>query len=78
MPVRRRPLILQAPVTHSEKRAKKKDPIKFVLFVNVVALRFYFFCSCDLNEERAEWEERRGQAAPRQRQRKDRVDVHIC
>ena len=49
-----------------------------VLFVNVAPLRFYFVCSCDLNEERAGWEERRGEAVPRQRQRKDRVDVHIC
>ena len=74
MPVRRRPLTLQAPLTPYQERLNKQDytVCAYAFSVTVVAVASYlsaFFL--DLNKERAEWEERRGGKAPPQRPRKD-------
>ena len=74
MPVRRRPLTLQAPLTPYQERLNKQGytVCAYAFSVIVVAVTSYlsaFFL--DLNKERAEWEERRGGKAPSQRPRKD-------
>ena len=43
---------------------------------NVLMVTSYL-CESDLSKERAEWEQRNGGTAPRQRPRKDRVAGHI-
>ena len=77
MPIRRRPLTLQAPLDPSKERAKKQDHIMCVCVDGNVLMVMSYLCRSDLSKERAEWEERIGGTAPSQRPRKDIPASHI-